>query len=406
MNVLHVIDKMDPERGGVCQAVRTIALGLKENGVHNEIVSVDHENAAFLAQDIFTIHALGPADNPLSYSKKLGVWLHTNSSKFDVVIIHGLWQYPSYAAHKSVAELRKQLKPLDAMGKCPKVFIMPHGMLDPYFQNAPGRKLKAIRNVLYWKFVEGGVVNDADGLLFTCEAERKLAHMPFKPYVPKSEHVVGLGVEAPPEYTAYMPEAFSEKCPEVKNTPYILFLSRIHEKKGVDILLHAYLKVANALKTQGGTLDVFPKLVIAGPGLETAYGKKILDLVNNDAFLKAHVFFPGMLKNDAKWGAFYGCEAFILPSHQENFGIAVVEALACNKPVLISNQVNIWTEIEGAGGGIVGNDTIEGTVGILEKFTALSAEQQQQMNTKARACFESFFAVGPAAKNMLEAISK
>ena len=64
------------------------------------------------------------------------------------------------------------------------------------------------------------------------------------------------------------------------------------------------------------------------------------------------VYWPGMLRGNLKWGSFYSCEAFILPSHQENFGIAVAEALACGKPVLLSNKVNIAAEIERDGVGL------------------------------------------------------
>jgi hypothetical protein len=75
-----------------------------------------------------------------------------------------------------------------------------------------------------------------------------------------------------------------------------------------------------------------------------------------------------MLSGAAKWGALYGCEAFVLPSHQENFGIAVVEALACGKPVLISDQVNIWREIVEDGAGLVEGDTEEGVEKLLRNF--------------------------------------
>src|SRR5690606_39791764 len=99
-----------------------------------------------------------------------------------------------------------------------------------------------------------------------------------------------------------------------------------------------------------------PDLVIAGPGLNTLFGSRLKKLA-----VGSSIHFPGMLEGAEKWGAFSGCEAFILPSHQENFGIAVVEAMACGKPVLISNKVNIWQEIITGGGGLVGEDTEEST---------------------------------------------
>lgn len=402
MKILHVVDKMDPERGGVCQAVRTIAYGLDNHGVKSDVVSLDSPDASFLVNDSFTIHALGPANNPWSYSPNLMPWLYKNISDYDVVIAHGLWQYPSYAVNKTLTKICASSN--NRKNKLPKLYIMPHGMLDPYFQKAKGRKLKALRNVLYWKFIEGNVINNAHGLLFTCEAERQLAHMPFKPYIPKRELVVGLGVETPPPFVAEMEISFFERCPQLKNRSYLLYLSRIHEKKGVDILLKAYSKLKNFKKENGETLDNFPKLVIAGPGLETDYGKKILGIVATDVLLKDHVYFPGMLKGAGKWGAFYGCDAFILPSHQENFGIAVVEALACGKPVLISNQVNIWNEIQEAGAGFVENDTLEGTYKMLETFVNLNQDGKEKMNENAKEAFEIFFAVGPSANRLFKTI--
>ena len=75
-----------------------------------------------------------------------------------------------------------------------------------------------------------------------------------------------------------------------------------------------------------------------------------------------------MLQGDAKWGAFYAAEVFALPSHQENFGVAVAEALACGTPVLISNKVNIWQEIAEDGVGLVEEDDLEGTTRLLERW--------------------------------------
>ena len=98
------------------------------------------------------------------------------------------------------------------------------------------------------------------------------------------------------------------------------------------------------------------------------------------------------------------CEAFVLPSHQENFGIAVVEALACSKPVLISNQVNIWREIKAAGGGIVEDDSQKGTTTMLETWGYLSYKEKALINDRARKCFENKFSIGPAATRFMEAL--
>ena len=107
------------------------------------------------------------------------------------------------------------------------------------------------------------------------------------------------------------------------------------------------------------------------------------------AHLTSRVHWPGLITGDAKWGAFHASETFVLPSHQENFGIAVAEALGCSRPVLISDQVNIWPEIHSDGAGLVAPDTVEGTQQLLQRWLALSSEERQEMQRKALACFES-----------------
>jgi len=397
MRLLHVIAEMDPKMGGVGQAVRTIVAGLTDLGVQNEIASLDAGNASFLAHEKAVINARGPGKGPWSYSKKLSSWLNANVLNFDAVIVHGLWLYNGYATRQALRNLTDKELGKNKARKGPLLFIMPHGMLDPYFQRTAGRKLKALRNWLFWKVTENKLVNEADGLLFTCLTERELARQPFRPYKPKREFVVGLGADEPLSYSTSMKKAFLEKCPEIKDNPYFIFLGRIHEKKGVDILIKAYKKVFEKIA-------FVTKLVIAGPGIETLHGQQMQQLVS-DLNLTGHIFFPGMLTGDAKWGALYGSEAFILPSHQENFGIAIVESLACGKPVIISNQVNIWQEIQQAKSGLVGMDSEDGVAELLEGWKLISQNEKITMGEKARALYKKNFATPLVASKILEAIS-
>jgi glycosyltransferase involved in cell wall biosynthesis len=408
MKVLHVISGMNPEGGGVCQAVRGMISGLTRLNCANEVVSLDDPQSAFLCIDSFPIHACGPGEGPWCRNPALSAWLGDNVCRFDALIIHGLWQYHSYAAWKAVKVARGT-----AGGRHIKLFVMTHGMLDPWFQKLSVRPFKAVRNWLFWKVVEKTVVNEADGLLFTCEQECRLARLSFRPYKPKSEHVVGLGVELPPEFNDRMPKAFQRSCHSFQAKKYFLFLSRIHPKKGVDLLIRAYSELHAKATNSNGQLDHtnkewhrddIPSLVIAGPGLESDYGREMQELVTNLS-LSGCVYFLGMLTGDAKWGAFYGCETFVLPSHQENFGIAVVEALGCGKPVLISNQVNIWREIENAGAGVVSEDSFEGTKGILDRWMRLSYCDKEAMQRNAAICYAAHYDVNHAAERLLNALN-
>lgn len=392
---------MDPTSGGPCQGIRNSIPDLEKLGIHNEVVCLDDPASAFIAEDNFPVHAVGPRKGPWSYSAQLIPWLLEHLGRFDAVIVEGLWQYHSYAAAKALRILGGMQPDDSKMQGLPRLFIMPHGMLDPYFQKAPERRLKAIRNWFYWKMIEGNVVNSAFGLLFTCEAELLLARESFRPYKPKREINAGFGIQAPPAYNPAMSEAFLEKCPQVRNKPYILFLGRINEKKGVDLLVRSFLDVQEKIQ---GTSKRY--LVIAGPGMETAYGEKVLQLAQRNADLSNLIIFPGMLSGDAKWGAFYGCEAFSLPSHQENFGISVAEALACGRPVLISDQVNIWKEIKAGGGGLISADTLEGTKESLTRWIDLPASDKARMERDAGSTYKSHFAIGPAAAQLAEALRK
>jgi len=381
MRILRVIASMNPENGGPCQGIRNSIPALQSLGVYNEVVCFDSPEAGYLGGDDFIINAIGPAKGPYTYCAALQPWLLKNMARFDAIIIHGLWLYNSYGTFKAWKHFKKQ------NANAPKLFIMPHGMLDPYFQRAKERRVKALRNWVFWKLFENKVVNNVTGVLFTCQEELLLARAPFAPYKPNAELNVGYGIPNPPVFESGMLTAFYQLCPEVANKPYILFLSRIHSKKGADLLVDAY----NILYNKNNAI---PALVIAGPGLDTDYGKQLKDIAG------PNIYFPGMLSGNLKWGAFYGSEVFILPSHQENFGIAVVEAMACSKAVIISNQVNIWREIEAGNGGIVINDSQEGALSGLEQWVNLDEDKKVAMGKNAQNTFRKFFSVEQAALNL------
>ena len=387
MKILRIIPSMDPKRGGPCQGIRNAVPTLSKLGVETEVVCFNKVDSDFIKKDPFQIHTLGKPTNAWGYNKKFIPWLIANFIKFDVVIIHGLWLYHSQASIKAMLTFRKTNK------SSPKIYVMPHGMLDPYFQTAKDRKIKALRNTIYWKLFENKVINQADGILFTCEEELLLARTTFPNYRPKKEINVGYGIQPPPAFNEDMKKAFASKVHQWNGKPFLLFLSRIHPKKGVDMLISAYKRLEQEL-------DDLPQLIIAGPNDHT-YGIEMKKLAHSSS----NILFTGMLSGDAKWGAFYESEAFVLPSHQENFGIAVVEALACNTPVLISNKVNIWREIEKGKGGIITNDTQKDTYQFIKQWITLTKEQKEDMALKAYKVYDCHFTIQKAALQYLEGIN-
>jgi glycosyltransferase involved in cell wall biosynthesis len=166
----------------------------------------------------------------------------------------------------------------------------------------------------------------------------------------------------------------------------LLFLGRIHEKKGCDLLASAF---ARAAAQDNG-------LVLAFAGPDPDHLRARLEALLPDPAVAGRVHWLGMLMGDTKWGALRACEAFVLPSHQENFGIAVVEAMACGKPVLISDKVQIWREVDAAGAGLVEPDTLDGTERLLSRWQALPVEARETMGARGREAFLQQFRIDAA----------
>lgn len=225
-------------------------------------------------------------------------------------------------------------------------------MLDPWF----GKRypLKHLKKWLYWPWGEYRVLKGARFVLFTTSEELRPARKSFWLYKVR-ERLVGYGIGRRDTPAAEARETFLTAFAHLRDTRNLLFLSRLHPKKGCDMPIDAFGRVAQA--------DPRLHLVLAGPdgvGWQARLARQAQQLGIAD-----RVTFTGMLKDSMKWGAYDVAEAFVLPSHQENFGIVVAEALASGVPVLTTDKVNIWREIAEAQAGIVHDDTQGGTDRLL-----------------------------------------
>ncbi len=376
MIILRIIPTMNPRAGGPPQGIRNITPELETLGLRTKIITFDDPSSDYLAKEKLNISAIGPARYPIKFIKSFNTKCIEAFKKADIILIHGLWLYHSYASLK----LYKKVKKVNL--NC-KIYILPHGMLDPWFQKSKTRKFKAVRNSIYWHLIEKKVVNRADGVLFTCQRELELARESFKGYMPKMQVNIGYGILKPyVKDLLFIERKFSQR--------YILFLSRIHFKKGLDLLLKAYMSCLETLN--------LPDLVIAGPGENTRYGQSIKDYVHQHSILNNKVHFVGMVKGTEKWSLIQNSDLFVLPSHQENFGIAVVEALACGVPVIISDRVNIYKEILNAKAGMVTSLSINDISKSLSGFFSLPEDQKSQYSKNAKEVFEKKFNVRSTAK--------
>ena len=361
------------------EATRQTSLVLAQMGHRVEVASADGPGSPWLGDMGLTVHALGPPRSAYCYAPGLLPWLRANAARFDAVIVNGLWQFPGFAVRRALR------------GTPTPYFVYTHGMLDPWFKRT--YPLKHLKKSLYWPWGEYRVLRDARAVLFTCEEEKLLARQSFSRYR-ANEVVVSLGTAGPTGDAAAQEATFLSRHPELQGKRLLLFLGRIHAKKGCDLLVEAFAKVAAA--------DPDLRLIMAGPdpsGLSAELARRA-----DAAGAAGRVVWPGMLTGDVKWGAFRAAEAFVLPSHQENFGIAVAEALACGLPVLISNKVNIWREIQEDGAGLVAEDTQEGADRLLTGWLFRPARAREEMARRARECFEGRFDIRIAAGKLLGAL--
>jgi glycosyltransferase involved in cell wall biosynthesis len=383
MRILRVIASVDPVDGGPIEGLLRSSKALSQLGHETEIATLDDDKSPLFENFQFKVHPFGGLRNTYHYSPsrspRLVGWLRRNVARFDAVIQHGLWNYTAYATWSALR------------GENIPYFVFTHGMLDPWFREA--YPLKHVAKQAFWLFSEGRLINDARAVLFTTEEERQLAHKAFWPWRAR-ECVVGYGTADVTGDEAIQISTFRQSLPALGSRPFLLFLSRIDPKKGCDILIRSFSKVA----MQFPLVD----LVIAGP--DQIGWRPTLEKMAGAEGIADRIHWCGMIQGDIKWGAYRAAEAFVLPSHSENFGIVVAEALACSAPVIISNKVNIWREVRAGGAGLVCRDDADDFSRALGQFLLMSDEQKNEMRIRARTVFVTHFDIKRSVSRLVEVL--
>ncbi len=385
MRILHVIRTLHPRWGGPVETVRSLTSISRQAGIMAEVLCLDSPHAEWLASWETPVHAIGPAYGGVyGYSRNLDKWLEANIRSFDVLVVEGIWMYFSSAVRNAAVR-----------NKVP-YYLFTHGMLGPWFKRR--YPIKHVKKAIYWRLIEHRVLRDAATVFFTTEQERDLAQNAFRPYQCK-QAVVQLGI-AKQFFTGGdrsrqdVPQPGSQS---LTARPYILFLGRIHEVKGVDLIILALSRLHERYSTH-------IRIVIAGPG-DPRMIKKLHTLAARLGVAEL-ISWVGPVYGETKWALMEKADALILPSHQESYGVGVVEALACGTPVLISDKVNIWQEVDRARAGLVEPDTVEGTVRLLERWYELGSAEQEQMNKNAQDCFKSSFDLNITSASYLQYITQ
>ena len=328
MQILHVIGDLAPESGGPAKACVEMARAVARRGHEVVIATTDFSPAlGRAAPRIAPEPGLAVHVFPLGFPRPwLASWplrraLPELISAADVAHLHSLYLFHSWAAGTLCRHLG-----------VPYV-VRPHGTLDPVI-----RRRRRWRKRVMELWFQDRLLRDAAAIHYTSAEEMRLAE-PFVHGAPGV--VVPLGLNLADYATLPPPGTFRRRHPEIGERPILLFLGRLNFKKGLDVLIAAAARVVAA--------GIDAHLVIAGPdgGVEAAARRWV-----SAAGLETRATFTGMLTGADKLAAFADAALFVLPSSSENFGIAVVEAMACGTPVLVSDRVNIWREIVADGAGM------------------------------------------------------
>lgn len=330
MNVLHVIPSIGPARGGPSVVLRTMARSQAACGVEVDVVTTDDNGPARLTQaagtsfieDGVTYRVFRRQTKFYTFSLPLTTWLWKHAQDYDIIHIHALFSYPSI-----VAALCAKLAHIPYV-------IRPLGVLSLWAMHHRRPWLKR----LSFRLIESHVLRSAAGVQYTSEQEsEEAAHLGVK----HISLMIPNPVDIPSEPAVR--GNFRTVHPGLAGKTIVLFLSRIDAKKGIDILLPAFARLR---------LD-YPDavLVMAGDGDST-----LVEGLKGQARqlgLDDGILWTGFLQGEMKRNVLADADLFVLPSYSENFGVAVVEAMGCGVPVIVSDQVGIHSEISKAEAGLV-----------------------------------------------------
>ena len=358
MKIIHYIPSIDRSWGGTSTYMQLLA---KPLGKLAEVHILTHQSGNPLTMENCEVHFI-PRYRPFSATWKKDVMGLFNEIQPDVVHVNCCWT-PDCAMVQKLAQ---------KMGY--KVVLTPHGMLEPWIiqRHYWTRKLPAL--MLYQK----AAVRKADCIHATADSERdNLLKLGYNCNV----KVVKLGIDA---------DSIAMKN-SWKRTKQILFLSRVHPKKGVDFLVGAAAILREQLKDW--------RIVIAGEG-DADYIANFKMQIHEEG-LDDIVQLKGGVYGEEKWRLFQSSDFFVLPTHSENFGLAIAEALASGTPVITTHGAP-WGDLNRYDAGACIEIGTKPLVETLRKFIALSEEELEQMGRNGRKLIETKYSAKVMANEMME----
>jgi glycosyltransferase involved in cell wall biosynthesis len=366
VRILHVIPSISPARGGTSRAILDMVRALRDRGIDAEIATTNDDGDDLLDVELgkstlydriptYFFSRFSPPQSALrefAFSGAFTAWLFQNIAKYDIIHVHALFSYTSTAT-MAIARLRG----------IPYI-TTPHGLLCEWSLQQSSKKKQA-----YLKLIERANLDRARSIHLTCQQER--------------DDVLALNFKSPTfilplaltDIPAQIPDAAnllrqSLNCPT--DEPIILFLSRLHYKKGLDYLIPALGKLRDRHFT----------FVIAGNGTP-AYEAEIHALLVQSG-IGDRTRMVGFVEGDRKDLFIQGADLFALTSHSENFGISVLEALVVGTPVLITPGVGLATVVRDNDLGYVANLDVEAITEALDRFLSDSVSMASDRENRIK----------------------
>lgn len=365
MRVLHVIPGVARRYGGPSRAVFDMCRALEKRGCEPMICTTDADgrgtlpvklNCAERYQGVNTIFFRRQLSEAYKYSRPLALWLEDNVRNFDAVHIHAVFSHSSLAAAKAC---RRHNIPY---------VVRPLGSLSRL-----GLGTKSFRKKILWTLGVGQMLSGASMIHYTSSEERRQAEVHLDH---QRGAVVSLALGGE-ELEAYLSEVVAPESQlavsgevGVSPDPYVLILSRLHPIKGLENFLRTFIRVSGEQPFRRW------RLILAGDG-EPEYVSSLKKLVEHHS-ARDSVSFLGWVSGTEKVSLLKQASVLALPSFHENFGLCLVEALACSVPVLISPQVNLAPDIEAARAGWVSDLSPDALAGTLREVLQQRDEREKR----------------------------
>jgi glycosyltransferase involved in cell wall biosynthesis len=358
LRVCQVVASINRDVGGPAVSVPRLAEVLAGSGLESAVATLDYpehglqtpmRNVQLFSQRASWLTRRTRGFAP-SFRKRLVAHV---AGRVDLIHDHGLWMFPNWYARQAAA--RHQIP----------LVISPRGMVAEW-----SLKRGRFKKSLIWRLFEKN--NFAAANMFHATSEAELESLRALG-VRQPVAVIPNGIDVPEAVNIPVREILEERFPALKNRRWLLFMSRLHPKKGVFELLAAWRGLEKKIPDW--------HLILAGPDSE-GHGDKLRQAVLADG-LSRRVTFTGVLSGDDKTCALGNAGLFVLPTHSENFGLVIGEALACGTPV-ITTQAAPWRDLETHHCGWWIENKPEALAAALLPAMSLADEQLQEMGRNGR----------------------